>query len=231
MGKENDITIIYLTASRVPEQWMAYQQSVLKKATAGMPIISVSMNPIEFGDKHIIQEGEPCIDNIYWNMLKAAKMTDTPFVAVAEDDVLYPREHFTKFRPPLDTFAYNYVRWQFLTWNPIMFHWRPRMANYALIAPRELLIKGLEERFAKYPLGQQKAGGELGYNRFERKRETTQHKTVEFGTTVGLVALNHINGIDPLEQKQKKRMGFIRAIELPHWGSAKELIKKFNGSN
>lgn len=223
----DDITIIYLTANKVPDKWAFYQRAVLSEAVVGMPVISVSMKPIDYGETNIIQEGETCIDNIYWNMLKAAKIAKTPFMAVAEDDVLYPREHFTSFRPPMDTFAYNNVRWQIHLWGEPIFYWRARLSNYSLIAPREALIKGLEERFEKYPFGQQLGGGELGHNRFERKRGTTQHKMVEFSTTIGLVAFNHIYSIDVLEQKQKKRMGKIRATAIPYWGSAKELVRKF----
>jgi hypothetical protein len=223
---DKDITIIFLTVNKVPEKWAEYQISVLKQAIEDYPIISVSKKPMDLGT-NLIQEQEPSIDNIYWQMLRAAKMATTPFIAVAEDDVLYPREHFTKYRPPLDTYAYNYVRWQIHTWGETMFYWRPKLSNYSLIAPREALIKGLEERFEKYPFGQMKAGGELGHQKLEKRIGTTIHKMIEFPTTVGLVAVNHIFSIDPFDQRQVKRMGRIRATAIPYWGKAEEVLSKF----
>jgi hypothetical protein len=182
---------------------------------------------MDFG-LNLIQEEEPSTANIYWQMLRAAKLATTPYIAIAEDDVLYCYEHFNFFRPPMDTFAYNMVRWQLHTFDAPLFYWRKRLANYSLIAPRELLIEALEERFAKYPFPDERGGaGEVGKARTEHNLGLTPRKMVEYSTTTGIVCLHHEFGMDPLERNGRKRRGMIRALEIPMWGRAEDVMKKF----
>ena len=143
--------MVYLSASRLPAQMAGYARTVLLAAIGRAPLISVTREPLEFGH-NVVDDGPLCMSNIYRQMLRAAKLALTPFVAVAEDDTLYPREHFA-WRPPADRFYYDQNRMALFTWGEPMFHWRNRKSNATLIAPRELLIDALEERFAKWPDG------------------------------------------------------------------------------
>jgi hypothetical protein len=222
-----DITILFLTINRVPKKWAEYQLDVLKKAIGDADVISVSKEPMDFG-VNLIQAEEPSTANIYWQILRAAKIATTPYVAIAEDDVLYCYEHFNFYRPPIDTFAYNMVRWQIHMFDTPMYYWRKRLANYALIAPRELLIEALEERFAKYPFPDPRGGmGEVGKTRMEKRLGLIPRKVIEFSTTTGIVCLHHEFGIDPLEKNGRKRRGMIRAYSIPYWGQAKNIMEKF----
>src|SRR3990167_6204651 len=99
----DDITIIFLTQNKVPEKWVNYHRTVLEDAADGAPIISVSRKPIDFGTNIIQTEPESAV-NIFWQTLKAAKIATTPYIGMAEDDALYPKEHFHSFRPEPDFF-------------------------------------------------------------------------------------------------------------------------------
>lgn len=189
------------------------------------PAITVSREPMDWGT-NIIQTEEASSSNVYFQMLRAAKIATTPYIAVAEDDVLYQREHFL-IRPPLDAFAYNMCRWSLFTWAPIYNHrdWR---GNFALIAPRELLIEALEERFAKFPDGiPEGLAGELGREAIEKRLGVTRRKVMEFWTTTPIVVFHHDFEMDRLAREHKKRMSMIRAYDIPHWGKAEELVKHF----
>lgn len=223
----NDLTIIFLTVNKVPEGWAEYQKNVLLEAADGFPIITISKKPLGWGNPNIIQNEPLSSANIYRQVLRGAKIATTPFIAIAEDDVLYNREHFL-YRPPMDTFAYNMNRWGIFTWDKPTFFMNSRLHNAEMIAPRELAIEALEERFAKYP-GDSSAGrdGELGKNRIEKSLGLTLRNHVEFYTTVPIVAFNHDYSIDPLELNHKKRMGAVKAFDIPLWGRAEELVKKF----
>lgn len=142
-----DLTVIYLTASLIPQSFANYQRKILLEAIGDTPIISVSRKPLNFGI-NIIDDGDKNISNIYYQMLRAAKVATSEFIAVAEDDTLYPKEHFSFFRPDKDTFAYNMNRLALFTWDPI-YSWRDGKSNCALIAPRKLVISALKERFKK----------------------------------------------------------------------------------
>src|SRR4051812_19856279 len=111
-----DLTIIHYTANQLPEKFDAFTWNALIAAANGTPIISVGRGGgykkfIEFGQAMFLIDSEPkCLSNIYRQMLRAAKLATTDFVATAEDDCLYHESHFTFFRPKHDEFAYDQHR-------------------------------------------------------------------------------------------------------------------------
>src|SRR5437016_5786451 len=97
-----DLTIIFLTASKLPKKWALFQKEKLLEAVPDTPIITISKEPLDWGT-NILQTEPYGTSNIWVQLLKGAKTATTKFIAVAEDDVLYPKEHF-EFRPPEDLF-------------------------------------------------------------------------------------------------------------------------------
>ncbi len=227
-----DLTIIFLTSNKVPEKWAAYHKEVLLKAAGRYPIITVSKKPTDIG-MNILDE--PHANGFYWQMLRAAKLAATPYVAVAEDDTLYHANHFGTYRPPLDTFAYNQCRWSLFTWGtPPTYSWRIKKVGAAFLGPRELTIEALEERFAKYPEGiPDRYCGELGANNSEKCLRISARKSVDFYSCDPIVQVNHDhfsaieNTLEAIARRHKKKMGPIRAYDIPIWGKAEDLVKKF----
>lgn len=217
---KDDLTIIFLTVNLVPEKWAEYHKQVLLEAIGDTPIITISKKPLDWG-LNLIQEGEPSIQNIYRQILRGAKLATTPYIAIAEDDVLYPKEHFL-YRPPLDTFAYDFNRLGLFTWGKPTYYCKARISNSALIAPRQLTIDALEERFAKYP--NHDHIGELGN---EKKGKLISRKVVHYYSTISMIFLSHVKALDPLERSKRKRPGVPQAYDVPRWGRAEEVVKKF----
>jgi hypothetical protein len=222
-----DLTVIFLTVNKVPEKWAEYHRQVLTKSIGSYPIITISRIPMDWGT-NLIQDTISA-DNIYRQLLRGAKLATTPFIAVAEDDTLYPREHFTEFRPPMDTFAYDTHRWGIFTWSkPPTYFLASRFINASLIAPRELTVEALEERFAMHPdkMPDNKVG-ELGRSKIEHRLGVSLRKSVEFVASQPTVYFGHDYALDPLEQSHRKAPGKIRAYDLPYWGRADKLIGRF----
>jgi hypothetical protein len=214
---QHDLTLIFLTVNLVPKKWADFHKSILLEACGGAEIITVSKEPI-WGN-NIIQDGEPSASNIYQQMLRAAKLAKTEYVAIAEDDTLYTKEHF-EFRPKV--FGYNMSRWGLLSWSkkPSYFY-RHRESNSALIANRKTLIECLEE----YPEG---AFGEVGKEKTIRQYGLKKYKVERFHSRAPIVNFHHKHAIDKMEQKQKKSEDkSLIANSIPCWGEAKELIKYF----
>jgi hypothetical protein len=225
--KNPDLTIIYLTASEINEDFAKEQRQLLLEAAGNYPIISVSRKPLDFG-LNIIDDGKRCSSNIYQQMLRAAKIAKTDYIAVAEDDTLYCKEHFTCYRPEKDTFAYNQHRVALFTWGRPTYSWRNRKSNCSLIAPRKLLIKALEERFAKYPNGTPpKHTGELGRERIEKKLGLKHYNSIEVYSKYAIIQFNHDTATEERQVNHKKRMGPIRFYDMPYWGRARDIVKKY----
>lgn len=214
-----DLTIIFLTVNKVPKHWADYQKSILLEAVGNAPIITISKEPVDWGT-NLIQSEEPSVNNIYRQILRGAKLATTPYIAIAEDDTLYHADHF-KFRPPLDTYGYDMHRWGLFTWGKPTFYYKDRISNAAMIAPRELVIKSLEERFEKYPNTQI---GELGK---EKGTTLNRRNTVGYWPDTGMIFFSHINSLDPTEQHKSKKMGTVQAYEIPYWGRAEQLVQNW----
>lgn len=224
--KSSDITIIMLTANKVPKGWAQFHKEKLLEAAGFAPIITVSMEPLDWGI-NVLQEASYGISNIYVQLLKGAKLANTDYIGVAEDDVLYPREHF-EYRPPDNTFAYNMNRFNLFTWGKPIYSWKNRMGNFTLIAPRKLLIEALEERFQKYPRGTPDGiTGELGRPNVEKKLGVTPRKAIWFSTETSVIHIDHEYGIDRLARTHRKGKGILQSYDIPYWGRAEDIVRKF----
>jgi hypothetical protein len=222
----NDITIIFITANKVPKSWAEYQKQSLIEAACGSRIITISYEPLDWGNDNLIQT-EYNLDNVYRQMLRGAKMATTSHIAVAEDDTLYSMHHFHSIKFSEDAVFYNLCCWQLQTWNPV-YYLRVNFSNHAMVAPTKLFVDAIEERYAKFPDGLPHAGaGEVGRVSVEAILGVTNIKARNFSSNIGIVHFQHPYSIDPLEQKQKKRVGPIRAYDIPYWGPSSELVKKF----
>jgi hypothetical protein len=222
-----DLTVIYLTASEIKESFANYQRRILKEAIGDFPLISVSRKPLDFG-YNLLDDGKRGVSNIYWQMLRAAKLATTEYVATAEDDCLYHSNHFTFFRPQADEFAYDQNRFALFTWGESIYSWRNRKSNCSLIAPRQLLIEALEERFARWPEGTPpNITGEVGRGMVERNLKITVRKSVEMFAEVSIIQFNHDNASEDRQISHRKKLGQIKAYDLYYWGHAKDLVKHY----
>lgn len=215
----NDLTVIFLTVNKVPEKWAEYHRQVLTEAIRDTPIITISKKPMDWGN-NMIQEGEPSVPNIYRQLLRGCLVATTPYIAVVEDDTLYHKSHF-EYRPPMDTFAFNGHRWGIFTWGRPFYYYKDRISNACMIAPRELAIKSLEERFEKYP---ENSLGELGK---EKGTTIDRRKSIIYWSDVGIVYFSHVNSLDPTEQHKTKKPGVVQAYDIPYWGTAEEIKKRW----
>jgi hypothetical protein len=213
----DDLTILMLTLNKLPKGWAEYHKAVLLDAACNAHIITISKEPLDWGT-NILQTEEPSVSNIYWQILKGARLATTKYIAIAEDDTLYPREHF-EHRPPLDKIAYNMTRWAMFTWGSAFYFYKPRPANGTLIAPRKLLVDLISDEFEKH--------GRISSAR-AKDLWTSQDKWYsDFYTLDPVLCLNHIHGVDPLEKSRRKAPWAVRAFEIPRWGRAEDIRRRF----
>lgn len=225
--QNKDLTIIFLTANEHPKGWTEYHKKILVEAAGEYPIITVSRKPVDLGTNIIDTEPQSHL-NMYRQILRIAKLVTTLFIATAESDALYPKEHFTFYRPPLDSVSYDMSRWSLYTWNPI-FSLKRRISNCTLIAPREYLIECLEERYGDSSKCPPERVGEVGRHIHEKALGITLRNAIEVWCDAPTVHVNHENGTNYREahHPRRKRLGEIKAIEIPYWGRAENIIKEY----
>lgn len=225
---EPDLTIVYYTANVINASFYEQTKAQLELAAGDLPIVSVSMKPIELGVNTVIDTKRSHV-NIYRQLLIGAKMADTKYIATAEDDVLYSPEHF-KYRPSPGKFAYNTGTWMIFTWGEPMFSQKigGRRNLTSLICEREALIKTLEERFAKYPDEEDvdlRIWAEPG--KYEGHLGITQVESETFYTNPPNIIFSHDRSLSFGNLGTRKAVGQIRALEVPYWGRAEDIRSKY----
>lgn len=231
----SDLTVIYLTVNKMPSRWEQFHREHLLRAVEDRPMVVVSAKPMDLGrqnTEYLIQEPPFCSWNVYRQILRGAKLAETKYVAVAEDDTLYPPRHFSDFRPPDDAVAYDMSRWSVFSWKgeQAIFSAIRKHGNFTMIGPRKLVIDALEERERKYPNGKEYAG-EIGRPDVERVLGVTRHNLVEWWCIDASINLCHPEGLSPTYINTKgmeRKPGEMKAISVPHWGNAADIVKIYN---
>lgn len=231
MAKVSNLTIIYYTCNNISHDFGHATRTQLRDAIGELPIISVSHKPMKFG-KNIVVDLPRHHLSIYRQALIGAKAVTTKYIALCEDDVLYSPEHF-KHRSSPGKFAYNMNVWNIQTWREPMFTQKPggRKNLSQLICERDLFIEAMEERFAKYPDGKVNLGLWAEPGKYERQLGVTVREAEYFYTNPPNISYSHETALSFENLGTNKRLGEIRATEIPIWGTAKEAMEVYNGKN
>lgn len=242
------ISIIYYTSNYLQDKNPYFLENTklqLSEAIGDIPLICVSQRPVKPFTKNF---EEVCVGevgrshlNIYRQILDGCLAAKTEWVAMAEDDILYSKEHFDFKRyvkPEFlngDYFLYDMNKVSLFTWTkPPMFSFRTnrRVVNQ-LIAPRKMLIESLQERFRrleelKKTMPEEKIIKYWGDPaRYEELLGVTVRKAHEFYSSMPSIVFSHEHAFGYLNQGKKKRIGDIKIIELYKWGRASDILKLF----
>jgi len=234
--KQDDMTIIYYTANNNNPHFMANTQRLLLDAVGDTPIISVSFEPTTIGKNCTnICIGKQKRSNymLYKQILIGAKAAKTEFVAMAEDDTLYPMRHFDH-RPPEDTLSYDLNKWSVFSWtDPPIFSMREnRRTMNTCVAPRETLVKTLEERFMRWPVFEEIPKNTFDYyfgepGRFENHLDIPTVKTEKWNCKDPMIMFSTPEALGFKGLGTRKAHSHIRAIEIPYWGRAQDMLNLY----
>jgi len=222
-----DLTLLYYTSGLAEEHFLKrIRRHLVEVSGIGLPIVSVSQIPLDFGESICVGNLGKSLFNIYWQVYVGAQRVKTQYTACVEDDCLYTSEHFL-YRPK-KVFAYNTNKW---TINPHRFSYRTRTGMCMGIHPTDLLVKTLRLRFEKYPpkvdgshlLRENLAGfGEPG--KCEDRLGLPFVGMEIFRTKEPLLTFNHRPSLGGV---RKMMNGDIFRDELSIWGRASNLWKEY----
>jgi hypothetical protein len=225
----NDITVIYYSANLLDEPFFTNVQKQIIEASCGAPIISVTHKPINFGTNICVGELPISPISIYKQVLIGAREAKTKYVVMAEDDILYSKEHFFYPIDRDDVIYFNVNRWMLFTWKPhIGFSLNGRKINGGMFTSRDYLVDALEERYAKYPDESKinvNAWGEPG--RYDDVLKVTLRNTQDVKSDIPIVQFNHPKSLCYKSLGTKKKVGSERVQDLPYWGNAIDVFNKF----
>jgi hypothetical protein len=102
--------IIYYTDNRIGKPIIPIVQKELLKA--GLPIISVSLKPIDFGENIVLEEEKRSYPTMIKQIILGLEASKADYVFFCEHDCLYPKSHFYFTPPRDDIFYYNSNVWR-----------------------------------------------------------------------------------------------------------------------
>ena len=224
----SNLTILFYSANLKPEPFASNVRAKLLEVVND-PVISITHRPLDGFDTNAVITMPVSTYSVYAQILIGARLATSKFIACAEDDVLYPAEHF-QFRPPQDdTFYYSKSRW----WveKDGFYRWRDRTVMSTCICNRELYIAWAERLFEKFPVHPEKREDMTGWaepSRYEWYLGLPKVKGDTFETENPVVTFN-----------AKPSLGGLRKIgptdtirtELPLWGDAKTLWRAYHDHN
>jgi hypothetical protein len=228
----NDITVVYYTANFANDHFVNATRQRLIESIGDIPVVSVSQKPMDFGINICVGDVGRSQINIYKQVSVGIKVATTKYVALCEDDCLYPPSHFTCFRPKDDEFGYNMNRWGLYTWTkPPIFSNKNRVVLSQCIANREFMIECINERFARYPDESTIPLHHFAeFGKYEKWMEITIRKRFEFRSPEPTIMFSHPDAIGYAGLGTKKKHGDVRRSELEYWGTADEVLKKYWGN-
>lgn len=233
MSETSDLTIVYYSANTISDYFSHNVWMRLLKAAGNIPIIAVTKKPIlTTAAENIVMNIPRSHLNIYRQALHGVYAAETKYIALAEDDILYTAEHF-KYRPSDGKFAYNMNVWNIFTWGDSIFTQKlgGRINLSGLICERDLFIEAMEERFSKYSNDEDidlRSWAEPG--KYENHLGVTVREKEIFTTNPPNIAFSHETALSFENLGKRKRLGEVRAIEIPYWGRAEDILKLYRES-
>jgi hypothetical protein len=221
---ENLVTILYYTSNKEEEGFERRIRDLIIENSNGLPIVSVSHKPIDFGKNIYVGDVGASGFNMFRQVLIGCKACDSKFIISAEADCVYPPDYFTWIPTTEDRCYRNsnlYVMPQHRT-----FFWRKEEgATHAQVVGREFYINTLERLFEGEPEWDLKIEQKnFPKEKFHKRGEDVFRKTeIEFYETESPVvqiktsrSMRHFTNSDRVDRH-----------EIPFWGKGSDFRDKF----
>lgn len=138
--------IIYYTDNRLAEPIFSVVQKLI--LAAGLPIISVSLKPMNFG-KNFVLDLSPGFVPMLKQIEKALVESESDYVFFCEHDVLYPLSHFDFTPHRDDIFYYNANVWRWKYPDDIAITYDRLISLSGLCVSREFALDHYKKRLKK----------------------------------------------------------------------------------
>lgn len=146
-GWEPTKSILYYSDNRLDPQIMSACQRQLEKS--GLPIVSVTLKPMLFGDNNIVITAERGPLTMHRQILAGLEAMTCDVVFMAEHDVLYDPSHFEHVPSSRDVFSYDTNLWK-VRYEDGHAVWTDDLQQLSgLCAYRELLLDFYRQRIAE----------------------------------------------------------------------------------
>jgi len=140
MTDNNLLGICYYTDNRI-EDTLIFKLAQKFILDSGLPIVSCSLKPIDFGKNIVLEGRERSYPTMALQILTALEASSTKYVFFAEHDVLYNESHWHFIPPTDDIYYYNICNYRWLFPEDHLITYSGLTSLSSLCCNRELAIK------------------------------------------------------------------------------------------
>ena len=225
--------IIYYTNNRIEERIAIVCRKVLLKACDGIPIVSVSHLPIDFGH-NIVVDLPSCSKSVFKQIIIGLENCNADVIYLCEHDVLYHSSHFDFIPKAYGKFYYNQNRWSVDSYTGDALY-RTTKAMSCLVAYREVLVDyftNLLNIISKDGYKRSVMGFSPGTHNFNGMKINS---TRIFKSDYPNVDIRHDDNIsggsfNRVDFSDREARGWILSEEVPGWGKTKGRFNEFIGA-
>jgi hypothetical protein len=204
--------ILYYTGNFKAPKFTAKIVDRLIENSNGLPIISVSHQPMNLGVNICVGDVGKSYLNAFRQMLIGAQHSEADYLIFAEDDFLYPPEYF-QFTPNGEDFYRSDNTWLVLNRGPF---YRSRPIGGAQICKRSFVIRELEN----YLKGQVDW---LNDPEYRPQKLDWNGKSFKLFSTPPIVCFKTEGNLS----NSGVNAGNIKHKSIPYWGEVNELRKSY----
>jgi hypothetical protein len=216
--------VIYYTDNQCDEVIAEVSRKQLKKAINGLPLVSVSLKPIDFGTNYVLN-AERSVLTMFRQILMALEKSTADIIFHCEHDVLYHPSHFDFTPSRKDMFYYNDNKWKVdASSGQALFYHCAQVSG--LCGYRELLLTHYRDMVARV----EKEGYNHGWG-YEPGTHTKQFEL--WNSSTPNIDIRHNSNLTRnrwnQEQFRNKNscLGWTMADEVSGWGVTKGRMKEF----
>jgi len=187
-------TVLYYTSNREHPEFEARVRKTILDNCGGLPIISVSHRPIDFGRNICVGDVGVSGFNMFRQVLMGCEAADTEFIISAEADCIYPKSYF-EFKPERNDVCYRNSNLYVMPDARDYFFYKEEGATHAQVVGREFYIETLkklfdgapqwnteEKNFPKERLGQEDVFTEVKHFRCDPVIQIKTHRGMRYYT-------------------------------------------------
>jgi hypothetical protein len=207
-------TIIYYTSNREKPDFEKRVQENILNCCKGLPIVSVSHKPIDFGKNICVGDVGASGFNMFRQVQIACQNTDSDYVISAESDCLYPPDYFEFIPDRLDA-CYRDSNLYVMPDARDFFFYKKEGATHAQVIGRKYYLETLDKLFKDAP---QWSKEEINFPKERHKREDVFDHIEYFRTENPVFQIKTHRGMRYFTHSDRTPIS-----EIPYWGLGKKV--------
>jgi len=223
--------ILYYTDNQLDDKILRTSQSQLKKTAETNRIVSVSLEPIDFGD-NICLPLERGYLTMFKQILAGLEELDTDVAFICDHDILYAPEYFSFIPPDPTKVYYNLNVWHLRMSDGHAIYYDAKRAHQ-LCAYRDILVEHYRKRVERVEKDgfSNKIGFEPGsHNRKERIDDLKSDVWVSKYPNIDIKHGHNLTSARWSQEKFRDKrscQNWKEGDEIPYWGKTKDILNLF----